>query len=78
MVQSFEFVLEVLPVTVSSIPLIGNTIAKKFTIKQEIRRKTRIHLYIDLKYSGIPYSEKNEDTCICVWYWDYKAKPVKT
>lgn len=30
MVQSFEFVLEAIPVTVSSLPLIGNTVAKKF------------------------------------------------
>lgn len=66
MVQRFEFVLEALPVTVSSIPLIGTLLPRSLELNRKLGKT--IHLYIDLKYPGIPHSEKNENTRICVWY----------
>ena len=43
--QSFrECAVEVFPVTISSIPLIGNFIGKKLMLKWEVSKKNRIHI----------------------------------
>ena len=45
MKQSFrECAVEVFPVTISSIPLIGNFIGKRLMLKWEVSRKNRIHI----------------------------------
>lgn len=64
MVRSFEFALESSQATSCS-PLIGNFIAKRFTVKWKVSKKNNHNsLYRDLKYGPPVYSsEENEDSC---------------